>query len=89
MNRSMFAGRYLIILIVLVVVLLRWPAGVWDWHRVDYKCQGVDEGFALRSKVELFRWGSFHLFAYPLTRDCPATDHVPADWVPTYKAPAQ
>lgn len=77
MNRSMFSGRYLLILVVAVVLLTR-VIGVWEWSKPSYQCfDGAH--FRFDKKVLVFQWGSFRGYYFPVVRDCPEKERYPND----------
>lgn len=64
-------ARSLVIALVVIIVLVM-TIGVVKWEKPTYGCYpDTSSRFEWKEKVEIFRWGSLHVYAYPLIKDCP------------------
>lgn len=67
------ARSLIIVLSALIIVLF--AVGVLQYKKDDYGCYPSDSlKFRWGEKIEVFKAGSFHVYTYPLIRDCPEED---------------
>lgn len=53
-----------------IITLLLFSTGIVAFRKDTYQCLGAwDYGF--RERVEIVHLGFLHIYAYPLTRECP------------------
>lgn len=60
------------LLAVGIIIALLLITGIIVWKQPEYGCYPDNTSkFEWKEKVEIFKFGSFRVYAYPLIKDCP------------------